>query len=161
MENLTASKQVMAERYCLHIRQLKRTISLKAQAIEMLKGRSGITAYRIGEKVTGTRIIDGIEWSTIDLMDRIEKLENEIPTLKAELADITSPLRKLSKTDQELIDREHISYKEFSEPPERPAHKAMSTAEMNAQIEQLLAPYKALERLYDVLPPEWKVPKAI
>lgn len=157
----TSARWTQSRNYLMHVRRLARKVESGYSAIEYLSYRAGLRGYRIAERVTGTKALDGFEISAVEAMERVEAIRAGLPLAEAELEEAMAPIRKLAERDQRVLEREYLSKKRLDERTERPTHKRMTTEERDAELERLMEPFHALGRLYEVLPPEWKLPKAI
>lgn len=157
----TTATWIMAERYMRHIVSIRDAVDINKRALRNLKESIGLRGYRISDKVTGTKATDSLEASTLELMERMDRIKEDLPRFEADLKEAMRPIQKLSKADQALIEREYLTPKTATLAlPYRKAkqHSVIDGIEL---AEQILAPRRAMERLYEVLPPEWKIPKAL
>lgn len=157
----TTATWIMAERYMRHVASIRDAIDINKRALRNLKDSIGLRGYRISEKITGTKSTDGLEASTLELMERMDRIREDLPRFEADLKEAMRPIQKLSKADQALIEREYLTPKTTTLALPYRKSKERNVIDAIELAEQILAPRRTMERLYEVLPPDWKIPKAI
>lgn len=151
----SASSWLVAQTYLGKIRSLEKTIRAKEKAVQQCRASLDIRGYSFDTKTTGGSG-RGLEDHILEVVERIEQLTADIERAREELADEIKPFHRLPRDDQAVLRDRYID-----------KHKKRSfgySSEFGRNtIDQFMASYQALERLYDSLPERWKdsIPKAI
>lgn len=166
MASITASKWVITMDYCSQIRRIKWAIKANRRAIEYQRERLGIKGRAILDQVSGTKNTDSLETSIIEAIENIERITNNLELFEADYTEQIKPLERLSVEDQAIITSHFID--EPKDDPETPRLKGRPqrggrVGSLEQDMAQVMAPYRALERLFDQLPEKLKdsLPKAI
>lgn len=146
--------------YLERISYVEHAIEVNNNAIEHWRNQLGLKGFRITEKTTGTKSTDGLEVEVIEIMERIEHIKANNELFKDELAREIKYLEQLSANDQALIRESWLTVRDPDKIERKPMSKHGPTDE---EMERLIAPFRVLDRLYEVLPERWKdcLPKAI
>lgn len=149
---------LLARAYLDHIKYLENAIKANERALSYHRTGIGLRGQRVGQHVSGTRAIDGFEISMIQSMEIADRIKSDLPRFRADLKEESRYLEMLSKEDQVLLREHFIERRSLNEGTVR-CHA--STEETADEIEGIRESYRALERLYEVLPATWRAPKAI
>lgn len=162
MPSLTASKWIITMDYCTKIKRTKWAIEANRRAIENQRERLGIKGRAILDQVSGTKRTDNLEASVIDAIENIERISSNLALFEADYTELIKPLERLPIEDQLIITARFIDEPKPSKAKSRP-QKRGRVGSIDQEMAQVMAPYRALERLYDQLPEELKdaIPKAI